>query len=141
MALRCSISLKKVNYKDLCLIFDEDYLINESMHEDAQPFACPKDDDDETDLKKIVEDRETRERKAQSIDGSSPGKEGNESDGEIDSDDLMLHIDEALSKIVKCLPPNKTKTALNKQMLPAVVSILNETTKKNVLVIQPQTFI
>ena len=30
MALRCSSSLKKVNYKDLCLIFDEDYLLGES---------------------------------------------------------------------------------------------------------------
>ena len=74
--------------------------------------------------------------------GESPGKEAaNESEGEIDSDELMLHIDEALNKIVQSLPPNKTKTALNKQMLPAMVSILNETTQKNVLVIQPQTFI
>ena len=62
----------------------------------------------------------------------SPGKE---SEGEIDSDELMLHIDEALKKIVLSLPQNKTKSALNKQMLPFVVSILNETTQKNVLVI------
>ena len=30
MALRCSTSLKKVNYKDLCLIFDEEYILGES---------------------------------------------------------------------------------------------------------------
>ena len=30
---------------------------------------------------------------------------GNESEGDIESDDLMLHIDEALSKIIQSLPP------------------------------------
>ena len=77
--------------------------------------------------------------------GESPAKSsaGNESEGEgeIAGDELMLRIDEALHKIVQSLPPTKTKTALNRQMLPHMVSILNETTQRNVLVIQPQTFL
>ena len=62
MALRCSSSLKKVNYKDLCLIFDEDYLLGESMHDDAQPFVAKKDDDDESDLKQLAAAREAKEK-------------------------------------------------------------------------------
>ena len=67
MALRCSSSLKKVNYKDLCLVFDEDYLLGESMHEDAEPFVAKKDDNDEIDLKRIAEEREAREAKKKEL--------------------------------------------------------------------------
>ena len=117
--------------------------MEQSLHEDLKPFVAQKDDDDDSDLKQLQEKREAKEKeeqaKALAENGGATG--ANESEGDIESDDLMLHIDEALSKIVQSLPPTKIKASLNKQMLPLMVSILNETTQKNVLVIQPQGFV
>ena len=84
------------------------------MHADSEPFVSNKDETDEIDLKKIIEARVNRENILKSESGS-PAKETNQdSEGEIDSDELMLHIDEALKKITSALPSNKTKSALNK---------------------------
>ena len=143
MALRVSPSLKKVNYNDLCQIFNEDYTIGQSLHDDPQPFVVKKDDDDDSDLKLLQEQREAKEKELEAKQLAESGRMTgpNESEGDIESDDLMLHIDEALSKIVAGLSPTKIKASLNKQMLPHMVSILNETTQKNVLVIQPQGFV
>ena len=62
MALRVSPSLKKVNYNDLCLIFNEDFTIGQSLHDDPQPFVSKKDDDDDSDLKMLQEQREAKEK-------------------------------------------------------------------------------
>ena len=91
----------------------------------------------------LQEQREAKEKELEAKQLAESGRMTgpNESEGDIESDDLMLHIDEALSKIVQSLPPTKIKASLNKQMLPHMVSILNETTQKNVLIIQPQGFV
>ena len=44
---------------------------------------------------------------------------------EIESDDLMLYIDEALFKIVQKLPETKKKTTLNKKLLPLAKSTVD----------------
>ena len=41
-----------------------------------------------------------------------------EEEPEIESDDLMLYIDEALNKIISKLPEKNKKTELNKKLLP-----------------------
>lgn len=48
-----------------------------------------------------------------------------EEEPEIDSDDLMLYIDEALNKIVSKLPETNKKTNLNKNLLPLAKSIVD----------------
>ena len=53
MAIRFSPSLKKVNYHDLCQIFNEDFTIGKTMHDDPKPFVANKDVDDEADLKQL----------------------------------------------------------------------------------------
>jgi len=94
MAMRVSKSLKKVEYEELCKLFGEDYLVEPSRHEDSEPFVAVEDDNDEADLQVALTAKK-------SPDGSP---EGGAPDREMDSDELMLHIDEALSKIVSKLP-------------------------------------
>ena len=101
LALRCSESLRKINYKDLCLVFDEDYILGESMHDDEEPFdSSNKDENDEAALKQLEDARRVMSD-IHSPEAESPEKQGAEGEGEIASeDDLLLTLDEAVKKIV-----------------------------------------
>lgn len=66
--------------------------------------------------------------------------EGDE-DPEIDSDDLMLYIDQALLKIVTALPESNKKACLNKKLLGLTRATFDQAMNEKILVIQPQTFI
>lgn len=76
------------------------------MHDDDEPFdSSNKDENDEAALKQLEDARRARSG-IHSPEAESPGKEGIEAEGEIASeDDLLLTLDEAVKKIVQCLPP------------------------------------
>ena len=38
LALRCSVSLKKVNYEEFCKVFDEGWQLEDCEHDDETPF-------------------------------------------------------------------------------------------------------
>ena len=46
-ALRCSDSLKRVNYKEFGKIFDEDFTTEPCSHDDAKPFDSSKEEIDD----------------------------------------------------------------------------------------------
>ena len=54
---------------------------------------------------------------------------------EIESDDLMLFIDEALNKVISKLPSDKKKTELNKKLLPLARMTTDQTSNEAVLVL------
>ena len=119
MALRVSESLKKVKYDELCEIFNEEFNMGQSLHDDPKPFV-KKDDDDDSELKQLQEKREAKEKEeqAKALAESGGATGANESEGDIESDDLMLHIDEALSKIVQSLPrPDTADDSVNQKLL------------------------
>ena len=122
LALRCSSSLKRVKYEELCQIFNEDFSLgSDCQHDDETPFNAADDDEDDQVLEMIRRQRDTAANTAvmdelPQAGASQQAGEGDEP--EIDSDDLMLFIDEALFKLVAKLPGDKKKTILNKELLP-----------------------
>lgn len=54
MALRCSPSLKKVNYEDYCKVFESNFTLDgDCKHDDASPFDASNEDADNLDLDAI----------------------------------------------------------------------------------------
>ena len=47
LALHCSPSLKKVNYEDFCKVFEEDFSLGFSQHDDETPFNADGVDSDQ----------------------------------------------------------------------------------------------
>ena len=52
MALRDSHTLKRVNYREFCKIFNSDYLLGPCIHDDETPFEAKEGKDDESYLQK-----------------------------------------------------------------------------------------
>lgn len=119
LALRASPSLKKVNYEEFCKVFDDGFTLEDCQHDDETPFDAPEEDPDDHDLDVIRQNRAANDGQTD-VDASKVDQTNNaeEEEPEIDSDDLMLYIDEALNKIISKLPENKKKTELNKKLLP-----------------------
>lgn len=93
-------------------------MIENCQHDEAEPFDEERTakefggGDDDTDLKQT----ESPKKQAQNdMEGST---QGFNMDQELESDRLMLNIDEALRKIVSILPPKGKKRGLNQRLLP-----------------------
>lgn len=59
LALRCSSSLKKVNYEDFCEVFDDSFAIGDCKHDDSSPFDASNADPDDQDLDQLRQRRDT----------------------------------------------------------------------------------
>lgn len=135
LAVRCSPSLKRVNYEEFCKAFEDGWTIPEHcQHDDEPPFDSTAEENDDQDLEAIAR---LRAQNA-SPEEESPEKEADqEEEPEIDSDDLMVFIDEALFKIVSKLPAQGTKKTLNAKLLPITKATIDEERNEKVLVLQP----
>lgn len=109
-ALRVSPSLKKVNYEDFCKIFEEDFQLGgDTEHDDETPFDASEETPDAEDVQAIKERRQAKDASIKKSNDGDVTQNQDEEDPEIDSDDLMLYIDEALLKIINKLPEKNKK--------------------------------
>ncbi|CDW75229.1 UNKNOWN [Stylonychia lemnae] len=93
--LRQSTSLTKINYYAFLEIFDEDYLIQASPHEDQKDFEASSESSE--DEKPIKSQNQTNSIVNQGSNSQKPQSQ----DIEVDEEDLMLSVDEILGKLVQ----------------------------------------
>lgn len=150
MALRDSLTLKRVNYREFCKIFNEDYLLGPCVHDDEPAaFQADEEKDDESYLTKyhaaqnLNKQTDEEQIRNEGEGGNFGGEQTNEdwAPGEIEQDELMLKIDDALSKIREKLPLKHCKHTLNQILLPHVSQQIQPKTQERILTIQPQVFV
>lgn len=121
LALRSGPSLKKINQEEFCKVFEDGFTLEDCQHDDETPFDAGEEDPDDHDLDVIKQNRAAVQGMDETGADNKTGQDenaGDEEEPEIESDDLMLYIDEALNKIISKLPSENKKTELNKKLLP-----------------------
>eukprot|EP00347_Sterkiella_histriomuscorum_P013870 403363052 len=112
IVLRQSKSLREINYYSFLEIFDDDYLIQTSPHEDKQYFNESSDtSEDELPSKQPLNIQNGQTQEASGYKGI-----------EINEEELYLTVDETLSKIFTQFDINKN---LTKQLFPRIRDLLN----------------
>ena len=97
-------------------MFEDGFTLEDCQHDDETPFDAGEEDPDDHDLDIIKQNRAAAQGMDENGADNKAGQDenaGDEEEPEIESDDLMLYIDEALNKIISRLPSEKKKTELN----------------------------
>ena len=136
-ALRCSDSLKKVDYKKFGEIFDEDFITEPCKHDDTTGFDATKQEEDDLEMMEKVKKLKDRAARTAKDDGGADEEEKDNQEGDIPEEDFMIYIDDALTKIVEKLPSESKKSALNSMLLPILTKVKDEREDKDLLIINP----
>lgn len=107
VAMRHSANLQEIRYADWVTAFNEDYCIQSTPHDLDEPFNYF---DEKPDADDIVEE-------IQQIDQSTGDKNNVE---DLDNDDFIVLLDQALGQILSVLPDDHPKTALLDILMPYV---------------------